>query len=69
MIALAPESLVRAPSSLATHFERTIISNMTGKGKVLIRTIKPIPAFCVFFFGLILTSVGQDLPNSKDPAG
>jgi len=36
---------------------------------VLNRVLKAIPALCVLFSGAILTSAGQDLPNSKDPAG
>jgi hypothetical protein len=36
---------------------------------VLNRTLKAIPALCVLFSGAMLTSAGQDLPNSKDPAG
>ena len=36
---------------------------------MLNRTLKAIPALCVLFSGAILTSAGQDLPNSKDPAG
>ena len=33
------------------------------------QVLKAIPALCVLFSGAILTSAGQDLPNSKDPAG
>jgi len=33
------------------------------------RTLKSIFSACIFFFVVVLTSVGQDLPNSKDPAG
>src|SRR4029077_2683878 len=38
-------------------------------GGVLNRTLKAIPAVCILLSGAILTSAGQDLPNSKDPAG
>ena len=40
-----------------------------GDGEMLIPIIRAIPALAVFFLGVILTSVGQDLPDSKDPAG
>ena len=33
------------------------------------RTLKSLLAPCVLFFVAVLTSAGQDLPNSKDPAG
>ena len=36
---------------------------------MLIRTINAMLAVCILFFGAILTSAAQDLPNSKDPAG
>jgi OmpA-OmpF porin, OOP family len=35
---------------------------------VLNQFLKAIPALCVLFSGVIFTSAGQDLPNSKDPA-
>jgi OOP family OmpA-OmpF porin len=33
------------------------------------RTLKSTLATCVLFFVAVLTSAGQDLPNSKDPVG
>ena len=38
-------------------------------GGVTSRTLKSILAACVFSFVVIPISAGQDLPNSKDPAG
>ena len=38
-------------------------------GDKLNRTLKVVSALCVLFLGGSLLAAGQDLPNSKDPAG
>jgi len=67
-LVFAPDHFVRVKQSGAA-FPIDNNLEMTGKGEVLTRAIKTIPALCVFSLGAILTSAGQDLTNSKDPAG